>query len=347
MTVVADLEPDVVAPAPGAPGEPPPLADGRAARRRAAAGGSADLGGGTGSSSGARDGRGRRARRADDARSRRLRSLGMSLAILATLSLGFVLTLSVLGSLKEQRDQRTAYDDFRFDLANGTAPVAQTDENGKLLAPGTSVAILEIPALALQQIVSEGTTSGILMSGPGHRRDTVLPGQQGVSVVYGRRAAFGGPFRDLATLRVGDEIKTLTGQAEATYRVVAVRREGDVLPPPAQKGRLVLLTADGRPWLPDGVVAVDADLQGDAQPADAKVITAGSLAEAEQPMQGDPTSWVSLLLWSQALLIAAVAVVFAWARWGRWEAWLLGIPIVLAVAVGTFSQAAQLLPNLL
>lgn len=271
----------------------------------------------------------------------------MSLAILATLCLGFVMTLSVFGTLKAQRDQRTAYDDYRFDLANGTAPVSQTDENGVLLAPGTSVAILEIPKLGLQQVVAEGTTSGILMSGPGHRRDTVLPGQQGVSVVYGRRAAFGGPFRDLGDLRVGDEIKALTGQAESSYRVVAVRREGDVLPPAAQKGRLVLLTADGRPWLPDGVIAVDADLQTDAQPADAKVVTAGSLAKAELPMQADPASWVALLLWSQALLIAAVAVVFAWARWGRWEAWLLGIPVVLAVAIGAFSQAAQLLPNLL
>ena len=32
----------------------------------------------------------------------------------------------------------------------------------------------------------EGTSSGTLMSGPGHRRDTPFPGQAGVSVIVGR-----------------------------------------------------------------------------------------------------------------------------------------------------------------
>jgi hypothetical protein len=185
------------------------------------------------------------------------------------------------------------------------------------------------------------------MSGPGHRRDTLLPGQAGVSVVYGRRAAYGGPFGDLGNLKPGDEIRTTTGQAVSTFKVVDVRRAGNPLPPIAQKGRLVLITADGRPWVPEGVIAVDADLQTEAQPANQRVITSATLVNAELPLQGDPTAWVSLLLWTQALLVVAVGVAFAWARWGRWEAWLLGIPIALAVGIATASQAAQLLPNLM
>jgi LPXTG-site transpeptidase (sortase) family protein len=273
--------------------------------------------------------------------------IAMSLAILATVCLGFVATMSFLGALRAHRDQVTSYDNFRYDLANGTAPVAQTDENGVLLAPGTPVALIDIPALGVHQVVSEGTTSGVLMSGPGHRRDTLLPGQAGVSVIYGRRAAYGGPFRDLGSLKPGDEIVTTTGQAVSKFRVVDVRRAGAPLPPAAQKGRLVLITADGRPWVPNGVIAVDADLQTDAQPANQRVITNATLSNAELPLQGDPAAWVSLLLWTQLLLIVAVAVAFAWARWGRWEAWLLGIPIALAVGIATASQAAQLLPNLM
>lgn len=289
----------------------------------------------------------RRRARHDDVRAMRLRMLAMSLGILATLCLVLVASVSFLGAMREHRDQTTLYDGFRFDLANGTAPVGQTDSDGVLLTPGTPVAILEIPRLGLRQVVVEGTTSDVLMSGPGHRRDTLLPGQAGVSVIYGRRAAYGGPFAAIASLAKGDVIIATTGQAVSRYTVVDVRRAGQPIPAAATKGRLVLLTADGRPYVPDGVVAVDADLQTDAQPANPRLITNASLTTAEQPLQGQPSAWIMLLLWSQALLLVSLAAAFAWARWGRWEAWLIGLPVVAAVGVATANQAAALLPNLM
>ena len=282
-----------------------------------------------------------------DAQRARARGVAMSLSIVALLCLTFVATVSVLGALKEHRDQKTAYDSFRYELANGTAAVGQTDENGVLLEPGTSVAVLTIPAMGIDSIVLEGTTSGVLQSGPGHRRDTVLPGQPGVSVIYGRQAAFGGPFAKIATLAPGTELKVVTGQGESTYRIVDVRRAGQPVPVLQAKGRLVLVTADGRPYLPTGVVAVDADLVSEAFPANPRVITAAALAPAEQPLQGDPAAWIGVLLWAQALLIAGVALVWCWVRWGRWETWLVGVPVVLALGVAASAQAAQLLPNLM
>ena len=135
MTAVTDLEPDTVTAVPE-----PPAPEGRAARRRAANGAPEPTDVAPESDTSGKRARtepDRATRRANDARTRRLRTIGMSLAILATLCLGFVLTMSLFGNLKAQRDQRTAYDDFRYDLANGTAPVAQTDENGVLVVPGT------------------------------------------------------------------------------------------------------------------------------------------------------------------------------------------------------------------
>ena len=275
-----------------------------------------------------------------------LRALGMSLAIVACLAFGFIATISVLGSLRESRDQVTAFDDYRYDLANGTAPVSQVDSNGAILPLGTAVAVIKIPALGLQQVVLNGTTSAVMMSGPGHRRDTVLPGQAGVSVIYGRRAAFGGPFAGLASLEPGASITTVTGQAESTYTVVAVRRAGDPIPAPAQTGRLTLITAAGDPYQPDGLLIVDADLTTDAQPADPLFLTRSSLDPAELALQGESSAWVGILLWSQLLLVVALLMTFAWARWSRWEAWLIGVPVLVAVGIGTSGQIAQLLPNL-
>jgi sortase A len=285
--------------------------------------------------------------RRSDAEVARARMIAMSFAIVAVLCLGFVFTITTLGALKEHRDQVTGYDNFRYELANGTAPVGQTDENGVLLEPGTAVALLDFPTLGFQTLVNEGTTSGVLVSGPGHRRDTYLPGQAGVSLIYGRRAAFGGPFGDIASLKPGDQITATTGQAVSTYKVIDVRRANDVIPPQTGKGRMTLVTADGRPYLPDGVIYVDADLTTDVQPANSRIITAAALAPAEFALQGDSSAWFLLLLWAQALLVVSIGLVFAWVRWGRWETWVVGMPILLAVGVATALQASLLLPNLM
>ncbi|MFT2675577.1 hypothetical protein ACMWQR_28500, partial [Escherichia coli] len=68
-------------------------------------------------------------------------------------------------------------DMFRAQLQAGTAPVSEGDFEDNLLKDGVPVAILSIPQLGIDEVVAEGTTSGVLMKGPGHRRDTVLPGQ--------------------------------------------------------------------------------------------------------------------------------------------------------------------------
>lgn len=275
--------------------------------------------------------------------------IASALLTFAILCLGFLVNLLIVSQLVHARDQEVLYSDFRSELANAIAPVGQTDVNGALLRPGAPVAILEIPDLGMKEVVVEGTTSTVTQSGPGHKRDTVLPGQPGTAVIYGRQAAFGGPFGQLEILQPGMIIVATTGQGPAEYRVVGVRRPGDPLPPPVEagQGRLTLVTAMGPRFMPTDLLRVDAELVTPAQPAPPRVVTAAALDPSEQAMAGDPAGLVPLLLWLQLLLVVAVVTVWLVIRWGKWQAWLVAAPIVFFAGVMASMSALRLLPNLL
>jgi LPXTG-site transpeptidase (sortase) family protein len=274
---------------------------------------------------------------------------GAALCVLAALLLGFAANLTIVGHLQHSRDQQTAYDEFRRQLALGIAPVGQQTYDGKLLDPGAPVALLRIPALGFKEVVAEGTTSGVLMSGPGHRRDTPLPGQAGTSVIMGRQWGYGSPFNSLHELPVGTEIRVTTGQGTATYEVTAIRREGDPLPPVLKEneGRLTLITAEGRPYTPSGTIRVDATLTSDAQPAPPRPLAPGWIDDSEQSLGGEDGAWLPVFLWSQGLLLAALLTMAASRAWGRWQTWIVGVPVLAAFGLAVSSAATRLLPNLL
>jgi sortase A len=271
------------------------------------------------------------------------------LLALAACAGGFVLQVTLVSGLTQRADQQRLYDRFRAQLAEGTAPVGPADFDGVAYPVGQPVAHLEIPELGLEQVVVSGTTSGALFQGPGHRRDTVLPGQVGASVVMGRSAAFGGPFASLDTLDLGDRIEVTTGQGEYEFRVSGVRHEGDPLPDPIQQGggRLILVTAEGPPFLPDGVLRVDADLVGDADPSGGRLFTTAGLPTAEGNMAGDTSQLWALVLWLQALILVALGAAWSWHRWGRPQTWIVFLPALVLVGMFAAGEGARLLPNLL
>ena len=161
-------------------------------------------------------------------------AIGTSLLILAVTALGFVAWVGLFSSLHYDKAQLNAYDALRVELAAGTAPngpILPNSPTGQLLPLGAPVAVLSIPAIGLRTVILQGTTSSVLEDGPGHLRDTVMPGQAGVSVILGRQTAYGGPFGGLASLVPGDSIKVVTGQTVASYTVIDLRRAGDPLPP--------------------------------------------------------------------------------------------------------------------
>lgn len=267
-----------------------------------------------------------------------------ALLVAAGLCGWFVLQMLVLGGVQEARSQHVLYGELREQLAAETAPT------GGVIAVGSPVALLSVPTLGLQQVVVEGTASEDLMAGPGHLRSTVLPGQVGVSVVMGRAATYGAPFRSVTSLRAGDGIEVTTAQGEFVYRVDGVRRAGDSLPvaPAAGGGRLTLVTAEGHGIFgavaPDEVVYVDATLQGDGA-----VGLAGrpaAVPDAEQPQGTDTTPLPLLAFATQGLLVAVVALVLLRRRVPTRVVWVIGVPVLVALAWAVTDAAARMLPGL-
>jgi sortase A len=269
-----------------------------------------------------------------------------SLVVLAVLALSFCFDLVVVSRFEYRAAQTRAFDKLRNELAHGLAPVSQVDRKGRVLRLGSPVALLEIPALHLRTVVLEGTTPEVLTSGPGHLRDTVLPGQAGTSDVLGRAAAYGGPFGGIHGLRKGDTIKVTTGMGVSMFAVVDVRRAGDPVPSPPESGaRLTLVTATGAPFLPSGVLRVDADLTGEAKAATAPVVT--SVPRSELAMGTDTSTLWVLVFVMQFLILASVGSVWSWRRWGRAQTWIVFFPLFALLGYFAVDQFVRLLPNLM
>lgn len=286
------------------------------------------------------------------ARTGSLALVASSASMLALLVLSFIAHITVISAVEHARSQRIAYADLRADLSAVTAPTGQQDVDGQMLELGTPVAILTAPGLGLErEVVFEGTTSGVLAKGPGHRRSSVLPGQAGVAILYGRASAYGGPFGGADGLRKGSPITVTTGQGEHTYRVTGVRHDGAPVPPAPDvaggEGRLTLVTATGAPFAPDEVVYVDAELTSPAVPAPRRVLGASGLLPAEEALAGDRSTLPTILLLLQGLALAALAMAWASRRWGSAPAWLVGTPVVTLFALLASRELGYLLPNLL
>jgi sortase A len=267
---------------------------------------------------------------------------GSSQILLAT---SFLLTwalvyLFVLSGFEQAHHQSSLYDAFRTELALGTAPTS---------APlsGSPVALLSIPDAGLKnEVVVEGVRPAELQRGPGHVPGSVLPGQEGISVVGGRSVSFGGPFARIGELRPGDPVLVTTGQGSFVYEVSGVRRDGDPVPaaPAAGSSRLTLRTAARGGLQASETVFVDAVLAEDAAPA-------GAPAPADpgarlMSLGADPATLALLALSLQVLVVALVGFAWAWVAWSRAAAWIAGAPCVLAALWLASSVGSRLLPGL-
>ena len=260
---------------------------------------------------------------------------GVALCGIALLVLGFFAYLYGLSGLSEQRAQSVLYKTFAGELGQATAPVADTSD-------GAPVAILSIPRLGLSDlVVVEGTSPGDLTHGPGHLPSTVLPGQAGVSVLYGRVATYGAPFAHLMRLQRGDRITVVTGQGVSTYVVESFGT--DTTPPPDPTADRLLLEAGGSSAFPDSAVEVSADLSSTAQPTPPP---GGAVAADENALAGEPGAVVPLVFWAQALVLVLLAGAFAARRWSRGAALLCTAPVAFALVWAVYENLSLLLPNL-
>ena len=270
------------------------------------------------------------------------------LAMVAIVLLVLVADVALVGGLQERARQSSEFQRFRLQIAEGTAPLGGVDGQGHRLRPGTPVALLEIPRLHAKLVVDEGTSAAVLMSGPGHRSDTPLPGQAGASYIFGRAGAFGGPFSGIHSLKKGDVLRVTTQQGPSTFNVIDVRQKGDLQPPPLTDGqsRLTLETATGTAYLPDGVLLVDAGLKSPVLASTQTGIAAGTLPANQKPLGTTGVEMWALVLLLEVALLFAVGVVWSWHRWGKAQTLIVGVPLGIVVVHLVGQQVALTLPNL-
>ena len=105
------------------------------------------------------------------------------------------------------------------------------------------------------------------------------------------------------------------------------------------------MTADGNAFVPSDILRVDAELISKVQPTPARLFDANP--PNEDALAGEPAAWMPLVLWAQALVLAAIGLTWARLRWGVRQAWLVGLPTLAALGLAVADQIARLLPNLL
>jgi sortase A len=275
-------------------------------------------------------------------------AIGIGITIgLSALALWFLLYSLVLTGFQEHGSQARLYEKFRVQLAEETAPL------GAPIKVGAPVAMINAKESGIHNlIVVEGSTARQLIDGPGHLSNTPLPGQFGTSVILGRSVTYGAPFGEIVHMRTGDVITVTTGQGVFTYRVQDIRYPGATPPPTilTNQSRLTLVTSASNGWrsgwAPTETVYVDTILQhGQAQPVPPGLSKKAS--PASMPMQGSPNALLPLSFWIEALVVAAAAIAWSWARWGRRQTWLVGVPILLAIMWGSTNALVQFLPNVM
>jgi sortase A len=88
------------------------------------------------------------------------------------------------------------------------------------MARGSPVARIVIPRLGLDEVVVEGVGEAELRAGPGHMSGSVLPGENGTTVISAHRDRH---FRALSDIAVGDTILTESAGGSVTWRVARLR----------------------------------------------------------------------------------------------------------------------------
>ena len=271
------------------------------------------------------------------------------LMVISALLLALVLNVMVIGHVRHLVAQQQLSDTFRVQLAEGTAPVSEGDIDDRLLPDGTPVAMIEIPRLGVDEVIVEGTDSETIQLGPGHRRDTALPGQPGESVIMGRAAGYGAPFGRIQELAPGDTFSIVTGQGRHDYEVIGLRYAGDPSPPRigAGESRVILTTARGIPFAPSGVARVDARLVSETQPGGIRETRFATLPEADRELRGDTSMVWALVFALQFLVVIEIAAVWAYRAVGARRTWIVFVPVTLFAALWVTGEIVRLLPNLL
>jgi sortase A len=265
--------------------------------------------------------------------------IGFALVGVGCLLVAFLLYLFFFTPLTASRNQQ------RLAQSLVGQPLAVFRLVGGALPPeGSPVAVLTIPALAVHQIVVQGTSAADLMNGPGLMPGTALPGTVGNAVIAGRRTTFGGPFGSIGSLKKGQHIHVVDGAGTFTYKVtrvftVAEGQQDVVLP--STHNRITLVTANSS-FFPTGRLVVQGSLVGTPYAETGAVVTVPSY---ELGLSGDAAAGGLAVLWSLVTVLVLVAAAFAVWRWRRpWIVYLFTVPVLLMCGLFACEAVARALP---
>jgi sortase A len=87
------------------------------------------------------------------------------------------------------------------------------------LIEGHAIGRIKIDRIGLNIVVIQGTDTASLEKGPGHYRNTPIPGQPGTVAIAGHRTTYLAPFRHIDQIRDGDEVRIEMPYAAFTYTV--------------------------------------------------------------------------------------------------------------------------------
>jgi sortase A len=279
------------------------------------------------------------------------RLAGIAAAWVLITIVGVSLVTYGVGPMMEQRDQHDLLARYRQDIEHAAnakfTPATVRDDGTSKESPtiGDPVAILEINALRLRQVVVEGVGPQQTRHGPGHVPGTAGPGQPSNSVVVGRQAGFGGPFSEIDKLAEGDEIVIVTTQGKSLYKVKSVHHgqlnHQRVYGPSMDDNRLTLVTsASAAPWSKGRSTVVVAIMQD--QPFEAT--RQGARLDSQDGRQSDGSALAPVVLALLGYGAAAAGAVLLYRRTRPRSAYLISAPLLVASTVLIAEAATRLLP---
>lgn len=213
--------------------------------------------------------------------------------------------------------------------------------------PGDPVALLTIPRLGLEAVVVQGTGSDELAKGPGHFRNTPMPGEPGNVGIAGHRTTHGAPFRGLDDLEAGDEIKVSAAGGHFTYRVTSleVLDVGDRDPLTPGRDPILTLVTSNPAYRASERLVVTGELDGTAIIPNERIPT--SVVDPGESGLGGTGTWAAVIVWVQFTLLALVGAWWLRRNWLRWPAYAVAVPILLFTLFQLFESVSALMPSTL
>jgi sortase A len=299
-------------------------------------------------------------------RGRRLTAgLGHALIRVGVLILLFVAYQLWGTGFAEASSQRRLKQDLKTVLAptTTTAPGSTTPTTAFVAPPATpdgdAIAIIKIPKIGVEKAVVEGVGVSDLKKGPGHYKNTPMPGQAGNAAIAGHRTTYGAPFFRLDEMKAGDPIFITTRQGKFRYEVIGTQvvspRSSEVLNA-SPDNRLTLTTCNPRFSAAQRLI-LTAALKGPAVETPPTPVTSpaspskGLAQEEKAGLSGRTTATRPAIAWG---LLAALIwlVTYLAGRRGkqrfphhrRWPAYVIGVGPFAAALFIFFENFARLLP---